>query len=385
MRKNFGSFGSDRNSCGCPASAACSAEVPHLGAPSSRKSGSRPATGQVTATDRRATGPHRRQHQLGAQLVRPVGPGALVVEPVAAVGQADHAQVAQPAPGVRRLGHRPVPLRGEHAGRARRVGQAGPLLPVLARGRPPVVGGRPLPVDGEHRAHPHPARVPAPGPRPQRGALVRSTAGRPSWCSTRWSSGPRGPAGPAGAPRPTGANPAASRTTTGSFTACSRSPGQHRPPHGVGELLGTVGLEHVDPPVLAARGGAADVEPPPALPGCAPARALQRLGAEAGPWSPRRRSRTAPRHATGRPPWPARDPARAGRGPGRPGSTPRRRAPRWARPPSCRPRSPAARPPPRHRSSAAPAATDRAWAPRRAHRFSSGSARGAPAKPRAVR
>ena len=55
---------------------------------------------------------------------------------------------------------------------------------------------------------------------------------------------------------------------------------QHRPRHGAGQALRGVRLEQFDPPVLGARGGGADVQPPPAPGGAHQRPALEGLGAE---------------------------------------------------------------------------------------------------------
>src|SRR6185369_16126372 len=65
--------------------------------------GRSPAGGSPVGQRSGPPGPHGRAQQLGAQLVGAVGAGRLVVEPVAPVGQRDHAEVPQASARVRGL------------------------------------------------------------------------------------------------------------------------------------------------------------------------------------------------------------------------------------------------------------------------------------------
>ena len=148
-----------------------------------------------------------------------------------------------------------------------------------AADRPAVVGRAPLPVDPEHRAHPHAAGVPPVFTRAEdRAAMgpvqaVRARVvlgGHAVLVHRHVERVDRGPE----VPRPVHGD---------DHRVLDRVPlvaGQHRPAWRGGEPLGRVRLQHVDPPVLAARCRAADVQAPTAVGGPEQCGALQRLGAE---------------------------------------------------------------------------------------------------------
>ena len=111
--------------------------------------------------------------QLGDQGVRAVGLGHLVVQPGPPVRQVDQVEVAQAAGRLRRERGRAL-ARGRRRDQRGRVGaerDAGPLLVVLGRARPPVVVGDHLVRAEADGGDPGAAGVPLARPAGQRGAL----------------------------------------------------------------------------------------------------------------------------------------------------------------------------------------------------------------------
>ncbi len=206
-----------------------------------------------------------------------VGPGHLVVEPAPASGKVDEVEVAQPPAGVGRLGRRVRAKRGKRDGRVAR-GDAGALLIVLGRAGPPVVERDHRLAVLPHRADPGAPRVPVTRPAAQRGAVP-------------------GPVEPVGAGRVVAHHlvglgrigqrvaarphlPAAVQPDHRVLDACLRISGNHDHALGGVELGRMRGLKQFDPPVLGARRGTAQVQPPPSRPVAHQSGPFQRLRAD---------------------------------------------------------------------------------------------------------
>ena len=209
--------------------------------------------------------------------MRAVRPGHLVVEPPRAIGQGENVQVAQPAVGVRR----PGPRDGSQRRQARRVGprrDSGALLVVLGRAGAPVVVGHDGAAQVADGADPGAPRVPQAGPAVQCGPLpgplpavvtggvVGSHLVRLVRIGQRMARRPE-------LPHPVPVH---------DHRILDRRLGVARQ-HNLAAVrveFGRVGrLDQLNSPVLGARGGAAEVEPPGPLRGAHERRPFQRVGA----------------------------------------------------------------------------------------------------------
>src|SRR5690606_4955228 len=209
------------------------------------------------------------QDQLGAQFVALVGQARLVVDAVAALRQRQYVEVA-------RIDHRAVVDLLELA--AYGASQAGALEPVLLGGRPPVVAGAAV---RQHAGEPRPARVPCARPRGEHratplpaqavgaGGVGRTHAILRAGHVERVAADPGVPA-------------AVDQLDDRIFHRRALVTRERRAYLGVREALRGVRLQYVDPPVLALRRAAADVEPPAALRDAHQRRAFHPLRAETG-------------------------------------------------------------------------------------------------------
>ena len=181
--------------------------------------------------------------------------------------------VARRRPGDRDVAQRPaVPI--ERPGdrdeivRAGADREAGSLEPVLRGGCPAVVAGDPLAVRFPGAGDPRTPAVPGCARSVPARPVRTSSAVRRCWSRTPTASGRPGPRpGPAGARRPTSARPP-SRVTTTSFQAETSLPGSttvRRPFSRSAAAAAGGGVDGLDPPVLGAGRGAADVQPPAAV------------------------------------------------------------------------------------------------------------------------
>ncbi len=223
---------------------------------------------------------HRRKYDDWSLPKGKVEPRELVVQPGAPVRQVHQVEVAQPAGRPRRERVRAGP-RGRRRDQRGRVGadrDAGALLVVLGRARPPVVVGDHLVRAEANGGDPGAAGVPLARPARQRGPLP-------------------GPVEPVRAGRVLGGH------LVGLVRVGQRVDGRPHVPLAVVPLdhrvldrplarvarqhdlagahveLGRVGgVDDLDPPVLGPGGGAAQVQPPAAVRELDELRALERLG-----------------------------------------------------------------------------------------------------------
>jgi sulfotransferase family protein len=224
--------------------------------------GARPA-GQYQARNGRVAprlaGAGRRP-QLGPELMRAVSPGQLVIQAVPPVGQGEYVQVTQPSAAVARLGGRTGCGRRE-SGWLGAGGNPGPFLVVLGRAGPAVIKGGDRAVGPADCRHARAAGVPRPGAACERGPVPGPfhsvCAGRVAGdhlvgfagVDQRMACGPQLPA-PVMVPDHRVLDP-------GLGVA-----GQHHHPVAGVEPGWMTGLEHLNPPVLRAGSGAAQVQPP---------------------------------------------------------------------------------------------------------------------------
>ena len=147
---------------------------------------------------------------------------------------------------------------------------------------------------------------------------------------------------------------------TGSFTAVGRAAGQHGAGRRRREPRDGVRLQQVHPPVLGARGGAADVEPPPPVRGVHQRGPLQRLRAEGLLAELGHRGEVRRRRPSGRRRWRCRAPRRPAGAAGTPATRCRRPAGPTALPPRRRAAGRPGRAPPRRRPRTGPPPAARA-------------------------